>query len=86
MWTRDQRGRAHFESLFASIPHDWCRNNPVAQYEGYYASVFYSHFSALDLNIVLEDVTHNGRIDRAVRFNEQVSMSRSIYSNSRLSS
>ena len=75
MWTRDQQGRAHFESLFASIPQDGYRNNPVAQYEGYYASVFYSHLAALGLNIVLEDVTNKGRIDMAVRFNEQVYLS-----------
>src|SRR5690606_27741960 len=46
-----------FTAFFASIPHDWYRNNPIAQYEGYYASVFYSHFAALGLEIRLEDVT-----------------------------
>jgi len=29
-----------FTAFFASIPHDWYRNNPIARYEGYYASVF----------------------------------------------
>jgi len=72
VWTRDQQGRAHFESLFARIPQDWYRNNPVAQYEGYYASFFYSHFAAFGLNIVLEEVANKGGIDMAVRFNEQV--------------
>jgi hypothetical protein len=41
--------RSHFERLYASIPHDWYRHNPIAQYEGYYASVFYSHLAALGL-------------------------------------
>lgn len=61
-----------FTAFFASIPHDWYRNNPIAQYEGYYASVFYSHFAALGLDIRLEDVTNHGRIDMTVLFNGQV--------------
>jgi len=63
---------AHFTQLFASIPADWYRNNPIARYEGYYASVFYSHFAALGLDIVLEDASSHGRLDMAVRFNGQV--------------
>jgi hypothetical protein len=61
-----------FTAFFASIPHDWYRNNPIAQYEGYYASVFYSYFAALGLEIILEDVTNHGRIDMTVKFNENV--------------
>jgi hypothetical protein len=64
--------QALFQSFFASIPHDWYRNNPIAHYEGYWASVFYSHFAALGLDIVLEDATSQGRIDMAVKFNGQV--------------
>ncbi|MBI4754061.1 MAG: ATP-binding protein [Betaproteobacteria bacterium] len=64
--------RALFAAFFASIPHDWYRNNPIAQYEGYYASVVYSHFAALGLDIVLEDVTHHGRIDMTVRFGGRI--------------
>lgn len=52
--------RSLFTAFFASIPHDWYRNNPIAQYEGYWASVFYSHFAALGLDIRLEDVTSRG--------------------------
>jgi hypothetical protein len=61
-----------FTAFFASIPHDWYRNNPIAKYEGYYASVFYSYFAALGLDIILEDTTNQGRIDMTVKFNEQV--------------
>jgi hypothetical protein len=61
-----------FTAFFASIPHDWYRNNLIAQYEGYYASVFYSYFAALGLDIILEDTTNQGRIDMTVKFNEQV--------------
>ena len=63
---------ALLKALFASIPHDWYRNNPLAGFEGHYASVFYSHFAALGLDIRLEDTTSHGRIDMAVRFERQV--------------
>ncbi len=59
--------RRHFESLFASIPNDWYRNNPITQYEGYWASVFYSHLAALGLELIAEDVTNLGRIDLTVK-------------------
>jgi hypothetical protein len=55
--------RAHFESLFASIPADWYRANPVLHYEGYWASVLYSHLASLGLDLTPEDVTNQGRID-----------------------
>ncbi|SEI60871.1 PD-(D/E)XK nuclease superfamily protein [Azotobacter beijerinckii] len=64
--------QALFTAFFAGIPHDWYRNNPIARYEGYYASVFYSHFAALGLDVRLEDATSHGRIDMAVLFNGQV--------------
>ncbi|MDD2729557.1 ATP-binding protein [Malikia sp.] len=64
--------QALFTALFASIPNDWYRSNPIAQYEGYYASVFYSHFAALGLEIRLEDVTNHGRIDMTVLFNQNI--------------
>ena len=63
---------AHFRALFATIPHDWHRKNPIAQYEGYYASVFYSHFASLGLDITLEDAFSHGRLDMAVGFNSQI--------------
>lgn len=67
---RDLSGmRDLFHAFFASIPHDWYRNNPIAQYEGYWASIFYSHFAALGIDIILEDVTNQGRIDMTVQFN-----------------
>lgn len=64
--------RQLFTAFFASIPNDWYRNNPIAQYEGYYASIFYSHFAALGFDIRLEDVTNKGRIDMTVLFNGNV--------------
>lgn len=64
--------RQIFNALFASIPTDWYRNNPIAQYEGYYASVFYAAFAALGFDLVPEDSSNAGRLDLAVRFNGQI--------------
>jgi hypothetical protein len=61
-----------FTAFFASIPHDWYRNNPIAQYEGYYASVFYAYFASLGLDLTPEDSSNAGRLDLALRFNAQV--------------
>lgn len=61
-----------FHAFYAHIPHDWYRNNPLAQYEGYYASIFYSYFAALGLNVVVEDATNHGRIDMTVRLNQRI--------------
>jgi hypothetical protein len=61
-----------FTAFFASIPHDWYRNNPIARYEGYYASVFYAYFASIGLDIVPEESSNAGRLDMAVRFNGQV--------------
>ena len=61
-----------FHAFFASIPYEWYTNNDIAGYEGYYASVFYSYFAALGLNVTVEDSTSHGRVDMAVAFNDNV--------------
>ncbi len=61
-----------FHAFFASIPYEWYVNNDIAGYEGYYASVFYSYFAGLGLDIVVEDSTSHGRSDMAVVFNDHV--------------
>ena len=52
-----------FNTHFASIPHDWYRNNPIGQYEGFYAGIVYSCFAALGYELRAEDATSAGRID-----------------------
>jgi len=69
----DHQGlRDHFDRLYAAIPHDWHRKNPIAQYEGYWASVFYSHIAALGLDIQAEDVSSQGRCDLVIRYKDKV--------------
>ena len=59
--------RTLFHAFFASIPYEWYTNNDIASYEGYYASVFYSYFAALHLDVTVEDSSSHGRLDMAVR-------------------
>ena len=63
---------ALFQAFFASIPYEWYTNNDIASYEGYYASVFYSYFAALGLDVTVEDSSSHGRLDMAVRFNDNI--------------
>jgi len=61
-----------FQAFYASIANDWYRKNELSGYEGYYASIFYSYFAALGLDIRLEDPTSVGRIDMSVLFGGHV--------------
>ena len=61
-----------FHAFFAGIPYQWYANNDIAQYEGYYASVFYSYFAALGYEMTVEESSNQGRLDMAVRSGGQV--------------
>jgi hypothetical protein len=61
-----------FHAFFASIPHDWYRNNQLAHYEGYYCSIVYCYFLALGLEVIAEDATSKGRIDMTVKLGQRV--------------
>ena len=61
-----------FHAFYASIPHQWYTRNDIARFEGYYASVFYSYFAGLGLDVTVEDSTSHGRLDMAVCFNANV--------------
>ena len=61
-----------FKAILAGIPYQWHTRNDIADYEGYYASVFYSCFQALGLDVRVEDSSSRGRLDMAVLFNGAV--------------
>ena len=63
---------ALFRAFFAGIPYEWHTSNDIANYEGYYASVFYSWFAALGLDTTVEESSSHGRLDMALRFNGNV--------------
>lgn len=63
---------AVFSGHFAGIPHDWYRNNNIANYEGFYSSVVYSYFCALGYEVIAEDTTNHGKIDLTIITLEKV--------------
>ena len=56
-----------FHALFAGIPYEWHSRSETARHEGYYASVFYSYFAGLGLEVRVEESGSRGRLDMAVR-------------------
>lgn len=64
--------RVLLKRFFSSIPHDWYRNNHIDQYEGYYASLFYSQMVACGATTIAEDTTAFGRIDLTVIAEDKV--------------
>ena len=63
---------ALLRAIFAGIPYQWRTKNDVADYEGYYASVFYACFASRDVDVTVEDSSAHGRVDMAVTFNDNV--------------
>lgn len=59
-------------AFFASIPHAWHRNNSIAHYEGYWASVFYALFASLGFEVIAEDSTNKGNIDLTVMVDNHI--------------
>jgi len=59
-------------SLFASIPYTHYTKNPMQNYEGYYASILYTYFASLGIDIVGEDVTNRGRIDLTLFIEDKI--------------
>ena len=63
---------ALLKAIFAGVPYQWHTKNDVADYEGYYASVFYALFASQDMDVTVEDSSSRGRLDMAVAFNGHV--------------
>ena len=63
---------ALLHAMLAGIPCQWHVRNDIADYEGYYASVFHTCFVALGLDVRVEDSGSRGRVDMAVRFSGNV--------------
>ena len=54
-------------AFFARIPYQWYTNSTIANYEGFYAGVFYSYFATLGYDVAVEESSSHGRLDMAVR-------------------
>ena len=57
---------SELQRLFASITTDNYRKNNIAHFEGYYASVVYSFFVGMGLNVIAEDASSRGRVDLSI--------------------
>ena len=61
-----------FYSFFQSIPHEWYRKNNIAQYEGFYSSVFYTFLAALGFSLIPEDKMNKGQMDLSLMTDSSV--------------
>ncbi len=59
-------------AFFASIPHDWYRNNRIERYEGYYATVFFALLSGFGLDTRPEEASSRGNLDLSVSAPERI--------------
>ena len=55
------------KQFLASIPFDWYKFSKMDKYEGYWASLIYSVFATLGVQLRAEDTTNKGRIDLSLR-------------------
>ena len=58
---------SELQRLFAGIATDNYRKNDIAHFEGYYASVVYSFFAGMGLNVIAEDASSRGRVDLSIQ-------------------
>jgi len=63
---------ATVKRLFAAIAWRNFTHNDLAEAEGYYASVLYAFFSALDARVTPEDISNHGQVDLTVRLGAQI--------------
>ena len=56
-----------FRAMYAGKPYEWHIRKEIARFEWYYASVFYSYFAGLGLEVRVEESGSAGRLDMAVR-------------------
>ena len=64
--------RRSLRAFFASIPHDWHRNNELDRFEGYYASVFFALLNGCGLDARPEEASSRGNLDLAVLTRQRV--------------
>jgi hypothetical protein len=62
----------HIRSLFAGIPWRNFTNNPLADFEGYYASVLYAFFASINAQVIPEDITNHGQADMTIIFKDHI--------------
>ena len=58
---------AELRAFLAGIPHQWHAKNPMASYEGWYASLLQAYFVASEAEVRAEESGNQGRADLIVR-------------------
>ena len=61
-----------FKRLFAAIANSNYTKNLIADYEGYYASVIFTHIASIGYELIAEDYTNKGRIDLTVKVVDKI--------------
>ncbi|MGM0518488.1 MAG: AAA family ATPase [Campylobacterota bacterium] len=64
--------KASLVAVFDSIPHNNYTNNSIANYEGFYASVFFIYLQSLGMRIIGEDSNNKGRIDLTINMDDVI--------------
>jgi hypothetical protein len=64
--------KSAFVSMFASIPYNNYTKNSISKFEGFYATVVYTYFVSLGIEVITEDVTNHGRIDLTIRLDDAI--------------
>ncbi len=55
--------QGQIQALFSRIPHEWHQGGGLARYESWYASLLFTCFKALDVDVTAEDGSSHGRSD-----------------------
>lgn len=63
---------ATIKRLFAGIAYRNFTNNPITQFEGYYASVLYAFFASIDCTVIPEDIYNQGQADLTVMLGDNI--------------
>ncbi|QEN05551.1 hypothetical protein EW093_12770 [Thiospirochaeta perfilievii] len=58
--------------IFAGIPYRNFTKNKMYEYEGYYASVLYAFFSAINCDVIPEDITNHGQVDMTIKLGDTI--------------
>ncbi len=64
--------QGQIQTFFSDIPREWHQGGGLARYESWYASLLFTCFKALDVDVTAEDSSSHGRSDMVVVHDRQV--------------
>jgi hypothetical protein len=63
---------AFINRLFSGIAYRNYTNNPICDFEGYYASVLYAFFASIDCSVIPEDINNQGQADMTIILEDKI--------------